>query len=322
MELSQLKVYSLGRVAANKALDSHVIEVVPIEDSPMTDGAISDNVTSVQAKAQDASGSAYETQVSTTASVKATWFALGQGNRLTAPDVRRGEKVILYRFADSDEFHWVTQEYDMKLRKLETVIYGFSATRDETVPSSAANMYFIEISTHKKLIHLHTSKADGEPFAYDIQLDTSEGRLVIADDAGNSFVFDSPERQLTMRNADGSFIDLNKLVLSIETGDQISMKTVNYVLNCDTMVQKASSSIDTTTATQTVKAETTHTGNHATVGNAPVSGDVSIGGSISQGGGGSGGTATFNNDIIIEGISFLGHRHTEQGDGAEVSPPH
>ncbi len=39
----KLKVYSLGIVAKNKALDSHKIEVTPIEDLSMVNGEITDH---------------------------------------------------------------------------------------------------------------------------------------------------------------------------------------------------------------------------------------------------------------------------------------
>jgi hypothetical protein len=322
MEVSKLQVYSLGVVAANKALDSDDIEVTPIEDLPMVNGEITDETSGYKSSASDAGGAAYSVEAPITNTVKATWLPLGQANRVTSPDVRRGEEVVLYRFADSDKFYWNTHRNDLRLRKLETVIYGFSGTRDENVKGGPESMYYLEVSTHKKLVTFHTSKGDGEPFAYDIQINTKDGTILIQDDAGNSFTLDSKERQLNLTNGDGSYIDLNKEVLSIFTRDQVNIKTINYKLECQTLTETTQShvenaqSIETTTSTQslkagsnTIEAQTNHKGN------------IALNGSLGQSGGSGGAGATFANDIVVQDISFVQHTHAEQGDGADVSPP-
>lgn len=59
-----------------------------------------------------------------------------------------------------------------------------------------------------------------------------------------------------------------------------------------------------------------------------LNGNTLINGPLSQGTGSAGGAATMNgpvtvsNDMTAGGISLMGHTHTEQGDGAEVSTPH
>ena len=45
MEMSLLKIYSHAIVAANKALDSDIIEAVPTERTQFADGELSDNAT-------------------------------------------------------------------------------------------------------------------------------------------------------------------------------------------------------------------------------------------------------------------------------------
>lgn len=225
MEASQLKIYSLGTVAANKKLTSREIEVTPIEDSPMTHGEITDNATKYSAAASDSNDAAYSVEVLTSVTVKATWLPMGGSNRMTAPDVRRGELVALYRFADSDQFWWTTLKDDMNLRKLETVIYAFSATPVEATKNNSDSMYFLEISTHNKLVHFHTSKANGEPYMYDIQINAAEGFIQIQDDAGNYFRFDSKEHQIEMVNQDGSKVEVTKTNINFQCTDTISLKS-------------------------------------------------------------------------------------------------
>ena len=230
-EVSKLSIYSIGIVAKNKPLSSKIIEVTPIEDIPQSHGQLTDNQETHSANSTDANGSAYSTEVSTTATVKALWLPIGISNRMTPPDVRRGENVVLYRFADSDAFYWTTLMDDMRLRKLETVIYGFSGTQDEGATNNAENMYFLEVSTHRKLIHLHTSKSNGELFSYDVQINGGEGFIQIQDHLGNYFQFNSKDRIIESSNIDGSKITINKKTITLECTDSITLKTKDITFN-------------------------------------------------------------------------------------------
>lgn len=309
-DISKLQVYSVGIVAANKPLGSADIEVTPIENTALLDGELTDNVSQVSSKATDAAGSAYETQVPTTATVKATWLPLeGGGNRLTAPDVRRGERVVIYRFADEDRFWWVTQGQDMRLRKLETVIWGISASREETDGVDPNKMYWMEWSTHKKMIHIHTSRADGEPYAYDIQINTKDGTVVIQDDDGQQFSLDSRERIWQIVNRDGSKVEINKREIFLHAEDRIRLTTAR-------LEQIVGEHIEIQAPTTHVETTTTHDGNQTINGNETVNGTLQVSGGISSGAG-----ISAVGDVSGAGKSLSHHTHREQGDGAEVSPP-
>lgn len=305
MELSQLKIYSLGIVAANKALTSRDVSITPVEDTPMVNGEITDDVTKYKADAADSDGKAYSVELDTTNTVTATWLPLGSSNRMTAPDVRRGETVVLYRFADSDKFWWTTLKDDMNLRKLETVIYAFSGTKDENAKSTSENCYFLEVSTHQKLVHFHTSKANGEPFMYDIQINTKDGFIQIQDDANNFFRFDSKERQLEMVNSDNSRIEINKTNIFIESTDLIAMKSKNITQESTSHVIKAN--------TLDITATTTHTGSITENGNINQTGNFTTSGKVTSAevktgklgadaGGDFGGTMTAKKVVSIQPI--------------------
>ena len=243
--VSKLHLYSLGVVAANKPLDSKDIEVTPIEDAPLLDGEITDNLEQYASKGTTPLGEHYEATVQSTVSVKATWLPFGS-NRMTAPDVRRGETVVLYRFGDVDKYYWTTLQQDMRLRKLETVVFAFSNTRDEAVTADAKTSYYFEVSTHRKLIHLHTSNSDGEPFVYDIQLNTKDGSLIIQDDIGNYFSFDSKNVRLEMRNADGSHLDMDRKVISMTAPETINLKAGKQInLEAGDSINHKTSTINT-----------------------------------------------------------------------------
>lgn len=208
--LSKLHFYSLGIVAKNKDLDSHLIEVAAIEDNSYMDGELTDQIEEVEGEGTDKDGNSFKTKVKTTNSIKAKWMSFTDTNRLTSPDVRRGERVVIWRFGDTDQFWWCTQEQDNKLRRLETVIWGFSNCSKENEVADHTNMYWLEISTHRKIIRFHTSKNDGEPFAWDIQLDTKNGVFVIDDNDGGYFFYDAKNRHFKFENKDKSFLEINK----------------------------------------------------------------------------------------------------------------
>jgi phage baseplate assembly protein gpV len=115
----------------------------------------------------------------------------GSDNRITPPDVSSGETVKIYRFADTDEYYWCTVFREPSLRKQETVNYSFSNVKGSGAFDRDSS-YSMEVSTHDKYIRVHTSNSDGEPYTYDIGIDTSNGKVSIADNIGNSIVLDSP----------------------------------------------------------------------------------------------------------------------------------
>lgn len=235
-EFSKLRPYSLGIVAENKALSSKDVEVVPYEQSPILDGEITSASADIKAKGVDSVGSVLEKTVTSTLSVKAKWLPIGASNRVSAPDVRRGELVMLYKFADADMYFWNTLKDDISLRKLETVIYAFSATMNESAEMNASTYYFIEISTHKKLITLHTSKDNGEPFSYDIQLNTEAGYFVITDDVGNHILMDSKNSRIHLKNVDGSEYDMDKTNLTINVPQRMEFNAHELEVNAKTTI--------------------------------------------------------------------------------------
>lgn len=303
---SQLHLYSLGILAANKPLRAadgsynEEIEVVPIEVSMMVDGQLTDDKTTLSAAAQDSSGAAYSVEVDTSNSIKATWMSSGRGNRLTAPDLRRGDTVEIWRFADTDKFYW--KEYgDMNKRRLETVVTRFSATKDENATLGPDNSYHVEISTHEKQLTLHTSQANDEFCGFDIQLNTDQGFLQIQDTVGNSFTFNSSENQIEMLTADGGHFNLISKSLYIDGLDLMAFNAKKMTFNGDeldttvTTVNTQASTITTKTDTNNltatnnnITATTSHTGTYGITGKlnvsskATFSGGLAVGGSISS----------------------------------------
>lgn len=252
-EQSAFRIYAKAIVAANKPLRTRMIEVTDIENFPMMSGELTDNTKEFTAKGKDAEGNdSIDLNLKTTGSMMAEWYPLGNCNRTTAPDVRRGEEVLLFQFADSDNFYWMESD-DKGLRRLETITWRISNERDDAKPLDHKNTYWLHMSTHEKMIHLQTTKSDGEPFAYQLRLNTKDGNLVFQDDDGNSIMFNSKERHIQILNKDKSLIEMNKRVINIKSQDEVNIETRRYSL-------KATESLKEETRTHTYKSAT-FTGN-------------------------------------------------------------
>ena len=287
---SKLLPVSLGQVAAHKELNSVFIEVYPLENNPIASGELTATQAEYKASVTSKTGAVSESSVATAPTWKAQWLPIGDSNRQTPPDVRRNELVMIYQFADMDGYYWATLASDLNFRKLETVVWAFSATKVEGEKPNHDNCYFVEISTHKGLIHIHTTTANGEVCGYDIQLNTKEGRFVLADTFGNELLIDSPEHQFRLTNASGSVIDLHKLILAMQVSEKITMSTDNYEVLAKKMTMKGQ--------TLDVKAKTTNEG------------DVKIVGTLGQEGGDGaafGGNVKVNGNVRGDGVIHANH---------------
>ena len=245
--MSQLQPYGIGVVAANKLPSSHEIEVTDMERTPILNGEITDNIETYKGSGSGNNDQAFDVEIETTASIKAKWLKLGCTNRVTSPDVRRGERVALWRFGDSDQFFWMDIETSVKLRRLETVVYSFSNNRKENIENTAETTYYFEISTMGKYIHLHTSKNDDEPYIYDIQLNTKDGCLTFMDDDGNSMVMDSAEQRIELHNKLNSYLKIDKKVITLRSDDEIILETNKITF-------KGKNAINTYTQNYTIEA--------------------------------------------------------------------
>ena len=294
---SQFRLYTLGTVAANKKLGSKTIEFTPDEDNFFVDGEITDNADTVTTSGTNATGQTYEKSLTTTASMEATWMPIGQSNRMTAPDVRRGDRVIIWQYADADKFYWDKAINNPKLTKLETVIFALSNVRAENEEMAAEKTYYLEGSTHNKYLHLHTSANDGEFCEYDWQINTKEGFFQFADSLGNVIEVDSRNTKITLTNADGTSVVLDKQNLDIFAPDSIRMKAGNRItMEAGSELSESAPSIKTQSDTtyNDVK-DTTNTGTQTTIKT------TTTGGLRSVATGGSDGGFSAKGDGIIEG---------------------
>lgn len=301
-EESGWRIVSMGVVANNKELGSDVIQVIPIEQAPFIDGELASVPFDAEASGKDSQGNSFNVKTQTDQAIAAKWARQAGANRGTPPDVRRGQRVHLWKFADKNDYWWTYAGLDDHLFKLETVVMRFSATADEAADSTALeNCYYLEISSHTKTITLQTAKVNGEFCKYVLQINMAEGRVVLTDDLGNDFTLDSKETVISMENAEGTILALNKKDISMYAPQHIQMVAEQniemtcktYSLDCETGRIDASSGFTLKTPTFT-----------ADVQNTTFTGNVSVNqGFTAKQGGTFQGPATFQQPISANGIT-------------------
>ena len=231
---SQFRIVDIGIVAENKILSKDTVMVTPIESLPMLQGEIRYDPKVIDVTGSDDNGSEYNESIVMDLTVEAKWLPLGNTNRRTAPDVRRGERLLLWRTGNSDSYYWTSMGLDDDHRKLETIIFSVSATADENKDGTTYdNSYFLEISSHTKTITLHTSDANNEPFKYTFQFNLKDGAVILSDDVGNYFELDSSKTKLTLKNKDGTYFVMDKKIIEAYAPDTIDAKAEKHIkLTC------------------------------------------------------------------------------------------
>ncbi|WP_396190450.1 hypothetical protein [Flavobacterium sp.] len=145
----------------------------------------------------------------------ATWRPFFDPNRVTPPTVRKNESVMLFKFGNVEKYYWTTIAHEPHIRRREKARYAWSNVdpgSDGFDPYDKDTSYWIEVDTIKKKITLKTNDNDGEVAAYEIVIDTEDGKIDIKDNKGNKLNWKSVEGEL--------FVDfLTKIHL--KAGDEI-----------------------------------------------------------------------------------------------------
>ena len=194
---SKLKIYSVGIVVNDKPDGTDIIDVYPVEKLPMINGPIGDYTKTYKANVPNASNTPKQNEVKGTATVQARWLGLGCGNRISAPDVVKNESVLLFKYADSEVYYWEKHTREPEIRRLENVLTLYGGIKKYGIPLDKTNSYWVHISPKEGFIQIHTSKANGEPYAYDIRLDTHTGLFTFTDNSAVSITIDSKDESIT-----------------------------------------------------------------------------------------------------------------------------
>ncbi len=241
MQASVFQVFSIGRVSDNKALGSSEIKAIPTETRFTVDEEVLTNPQQLETSYKTPSGQESVKGIIDN-SITCTWLRRNT-NRVTAPDVRRDDQVVIWRLGDSDKYYWEDM-HTANVKRLETVIYAFSADPSGPIKGDLSNAYVFQISSHDKQITLNTSKANGEPFAWTVQLNTADGILSAESDGGEEFAIDSSAQHIWAKNAKGTMFELNKNDINAHAMNDVFFKADNnQTYNCKTFTVNATSGV-------------------------------------------------------------------------------
>lgn len=311
------KYIGMGLVAENKPLDSKVILYTPVEETPKLDGDLVSENQRLESKYVDSRGQEQTATLYTNSARDALWLP-DDSFRLTAPDVRRGEQVRLYRYADSQTIYWKEMGTGKRKRRGETVILGASGRIDmadsglDEEDELIENHYRVEFSGHRRIINLTTSKANGEKSLYSLLLDGGNGLITLGDAEGNEFVLNTEAKQWGLRNSEGTYVVLDKKNLLmgaeenilIEAGENLAMEAKNVFITCKHLSIEA----------ETIKSKATtwdHTGDFNVLGNWSFTGKGKSTGDVNVTG-----TVTADKDVKSGDISLRNHKHQAQGSNS------
>lgn len=265
-EDSFLKLYSLGIVIEDKEKDSNIIKFSPIEKLRLSKGKIADQKYEYNESIKDAKGVTKTKTVTGSDALEAKWFPFANSNRLNAPDVRKNETVAIFRFADTDEYHWTTIFNEPEIRRLETIVIGACNLKEGLKPFDKESAYYLEISTEENFIQLKTTKSNNESFEYSFKIDTNDSTVEINDDIGNSIKLDSKNNKVSIITLES--IDLTTKDVNIDC-DNYNIKCQNYNVQASqgsTMDSSGSISMKSASEIKLDSPLVTNTGNEVTEG--------------------------------------------------------
>lgn len=174
--------------------------------------------------------------------VKAEWF--NENRNAYAPLVKKKEQVRVFQNGNGDKYYWEATGRDSNLRTLDRHRNEVSATPITGAAKTDDNTYFSEVDAVNGLARFHTSKANKEPFAYEVKIDTKNGNIRIVDDKEgdhgfNKIFIDSNKNIIHISNNSGTSFHMEGENLSIDVpgnfilkaGKQLYLESPIYTFN-------------------------------------------------------------------------------------------
>lgn len=219
------------------------------EFNPMEEGCLGEKI-KIRATTEDPLGvSSGSDDVWKVKTVVCTYFGHGDTNGLY-PCVHRGERVLVFNYAGTEQFYWRAMGKDPGLRRAERVRW-FVMDKCKSVDDppqycnvTEKNTYFIEMNTNKgdRGVRIHTCDNNGEEHCYDIAIFPDKNMFEITDnmsgggckdpkmscdcdmDKGNCIRLMSNEHRWRIRNVDDSYVELDKENITIWCKDTITLR--------------------------------------------------------------------------------------------------
>lgn len=235
---NRFSVY-FGIILEDKLPNAETISVTLRELSPFVTGDVGIQTDTVQVG--DTETKMYES-VEMTNAIEAEYFSL-LTNRRYAPDVKKGESVLIFQYADSKKYYWFPIGRDDRQRLTERVT--ISASNNLTTPKglSDGNTYSLELDTkYHRHILLRTSKTTGEKYQYQIKIDADTNSIQLCDDIGNQIYIDSAVPRVFLTNSSGAYIDIAKdSIVALAKEDILLKAGRQIVIDAPNITERAKS---------------------------------------------------------------------------------
>lgn len=245
--------YCYGVVVEDKPEGTPVIEVYPKEFLYNANGSVDNTTDEIVINRSDSSGKTKTDKMSGKTSIPARWFGLSSSNRVSSPDVCKGESVVIIRYGTNDDYFWEPITTEIVKRGRETVCYLFK--NDDTgaeVKADGSNSYSLTFSTRHKFVNLHLANNDGEPVGYDVNFNTKQGIFSFQDTRNNLINLNSPADYLKVNI--NKQVDVNTKILNVNTEEtnivaskKLTILTPDMNVKAKTYVQEGTSYTLTTT---------------------------------------------------------------------------
>jgi hypothetical protein len=225
--MSLLQFLGVGTVTATKDTNTNEVMVYAPFLFPQAEGRLSANAERVERVSKNAAGEEVRSTALKSNSIPAVWRKMDNSNRISAPDVREGSKVSIYRIPGQNVYYWSLDGVNPDTFRMETVQYGWNANPHvgENGEFEVDNFYLLNFDTRNGLIQLRTSEANGEATTFDIQINTKTGTINFGGKNGSMLKYDDVERSFTYTNQDGSVLRVVKEEIIAHAPKSISLFT-------------------------------------------------------------------------------------------------
>lgn len=328
MQASVFNLYSIGTAAENIVFGVTDLEVWPSEQRQALDGDVTTNQENISVEGQDAVGRKYTQNINTGNVIKAKW--LSRDTHRPYPGlIRRGEKVMIWRSADSDEYFWEEMGTDIRYRRGDMwTIACISTVVGPDDPISMENAYWFEIDSLNGVIRLSTTQLNGEACTYLFEFMTRDGMFRLQDSIGNYLRLDSVDQRWRIVNAAETTLDMHAENTTLSMNGKFTINAQNWEANIQDLikfnatdfVQEIGNSITVkaTTKEETITSEyslnTTTAAMLASATYSVTSAAIGLNGPLtSMGMGGGAGSAKFVGSMAIEGDTTMIGAQTVDG---------
>lgn len=298
LDTSVFRVYSRGIAAENATLASRVLEVWLQEDQVAMDGDVTSNVQNISATGKTAEGMEFSSNINVGTTVQAEWLSFNS-NRPYPPLVRRGERLIIWRNADTSKYYWQEMGLDGHYRRGDFIcMAAVSTVVEEGTPLSHENAYWFEVDSLNGIIKISTTDLNNEATTYALSLLTREGVFKFEDGLGNLLKLESLDKRWTIENGDQTKLVLDGINTLLEMQGDFRLKAKNVLCDIfENMKFNVAQNFSLQSMSSTMTAEVSYNISAPTIG---------FEGNLSSGGTGGGvGTASFNSQTTFNGRTIM-----------------